>query len=117
MASTIGIRPADPLPSFPFAPEGWQPSDVARLAAQQGLVLREEHFEVVRALQAYVSTHDQPRFSARELRDALDLRFHSRGGIGFLYRLFPGGPVAQGCQFAGLPVPTGAIDRSFGSVQ
>lgn len=40
MASTIGIRPADPLPSFPFAPEGWQPSDVARLAAQQGLVLR-----------------------------------------------------------------------------
>jgi tRNA 2-thiouridine synthesizing protein E len=33
-----------------------------------------------------------------------------------LYMLFPGGPVAQGCRVAGLPVPAGAVDRGFGSV-
>jgi tRNA 2-thiouridine synthesizing protein E len=53
----------------------------------------------------------------RELHDALDERFHARGGIKFLYEQFPGGPIAQGCRFAGLQAPAGAADKSFGSVQ
>ncbi|WP_370738165.1 hypothetical protein [Solemya elarraichensis gill symbiont] len=27
----------------------------------------------------------------------------------------PGGPIALGCRLAGLPVPPGAVDKSFGS--
>lgn len=52
----------------------------------------------------------------RELHDALDEKFHWKGGIGYLYRLFPGGPIAQGCRIAGLRAPAGAVDRGFGSV-
>jgi tRNA 2-thiouridine synthesizing protein E len=53
----------------------------------------------------------------RELHDALDEKFHPQGGMKYLYKLFPGGPVAQGCRLAGIDVPAGAVDKSFGSVQ
>jgi tRNA 2-thiouridine synthesizing protein E len=73
--------------------------------------------EMLGALQEYFSRNDKPDVSIRELHDALDERFHSRGGMKYLYKLFPGGPVAQGCELAGLPVPAGAKDKSFGSAQ
>lgn len=43
--------------------------------------------------------------------------FHALGGLKFLYKMLPGGPVAQGCRLAGLKVPAGAKDKSFGSLQ
>ncbi|MBE9559228.1 MAG: TusE/DsrC/DsvC family sulfur relay protein, partial [Proteobacteria bacterium] len=51
----------------------------------------------------------------RQIKDALDEKFHSRGGMKYLYKIIPGGPVAEGCRLAGLDVPSGAIDKSFGS--
>ena len=51
----------------------------------------------------------------RQLHDALDERFHAKGGLKYLYEVFPGGPIAQGCRFAGLKPPAGAADKSFGS--
>ena len=53
----------------------------------------------------------------RVLHDALDEKFHVKGGMKVLYEMFPGGPVAQGCRLAGLEAPAGAVDKSFGSVQ
>lgn len=105
------------IPGYPFAPEDWSESDAARLAAAEGLSLSAEHLEVLKALQEYFSKHDKPEINIRELHDALDERFHTRGGMQHLYVLFPEGPVAQGCHLAGLPIPAGAIDLSFGSVQ
>jgi len=52
----------------------------------------------------------------RELHDALEERFHARGGLKRLYQLFPGGPLAQGCRLAGLKAPFLATDHGFGSV-
>ena len=49
----------------------------------------------------------------RELHDALDVNFHGKGDIRYLYQIFPGGPVAQGCRIAGLKAPAGATDKSF----
>jgi len=105
------------LPGYPFAPVGWDEGKAERLAGEEGIALGADHREVLSALQEYFARHDKPELNMRELHDALDERFHTRGGMRHLYRLFPGGPVAQGCQLAGLPVPAGARDRSFGSVQ
>jgi len=61
--------------------------------------------------------HEEDTINIRELKDALEEAFHREGGLRYLHRLFPGGPVAQGCRLAGLVAPPGAVDKSFGSVQ
>jgi len=71
----------------------------------------------LRCLQAYFARHEATDISIREPQDALEEAFHLEGGLRYLHRLCPGGPVAQGCRLAGLPVPPGAVDKSFGSVQ
>ena len=103
-------------PKFPHAPEGWTPAGALEAAKKEGLTLSEEHWETVRTLQDYCAKHDPSSTNLREMHDALDEKFHRTGGIRHLYKLFPGGPVAQGCRLAGLKAPAGAIDKGFGSV-
>jgi tRNA 2-thiouridine synthesizing protein E len=101
---------------FPFAPAQWTPAVAQVEADNQGLQLGEDHWNELRALQEYYSRHDEKRINVRELHDALEERFHDKGGVKYLYELFPGGPIAQGCRLAGLEPPSGAEDRGFGSV-
>jgi TusE/DsrC/DsvC family sulfur relay protein len=100
---------------FPHAPEGWSQEDATSMASDEGLSVTADHWEVVRALQEFYTRHDEPSINSRELHDALEERFHSRGGMKYLFELFPGGPVTQGCRLAGLEPPGGA-DKGFGSV-
>ncbi len=102
-------------PEFPDAPHGWSKEEAAQGAAELlGVPLTEDHWDVVRSLQAYFATHEFP--NRRELADALDEKYHHKGGRRYLYLLFPNGPVSQGCQLAGLEAPSGSVDKSFGSV-
>lgn len=100
---------------FPHAPEGWTRQIAEHAAEADRIDLTDEHWEAIGALQDYFAKNARP--NVRELHDALDERFHAVGGIKHLYAIFPGGPVAQGCRFAGLEAPAGAADKSFGSVQ
>ena len=103
-------------PAFPYAPLGWT-QDAAKTAARtEGLSLKDDHWQAIRALQEYFSRHELGEINIRELHDALDECFHGRGGIKYLYTLLPGGPIAQGCRLAGLEPPAGAADPGFGSV-
>jgi tRNA 2-thiouridine synthesizing protein E len=101
---------------FPHAPAGWTRDAALRIAREEGLDLTDGHWETVRALQQYFARHQNDSLNLRELHDALDEHFHTKGGRKFLYELFPGGPVAQGCRIAGLKPPAGATDKGFGSV-
>lgn len=104
--------------SFPHAPAGWSQQSAAEIAAGEGVVVTADHWEAVRALQEFYARHDdEPGIHVRELHDALEEHFHARGGMKFLYKLFPGGPVSQGCRLAGLEPPAGSTDPGFGSVQ
>lgn len=111
-----GTDGPDEDPRFPHAPAGWTPAAAVEAARAEGLELGEEHWEALRGLQEYYARHEDGTVNLRELHDALDEKFHQRGGIRHLYEIFPAGPVAQGCRIAGLKAPAGAIDTGFGSV-
>lgn len=102
---------------FPHAPQNWSPEDATAMASQDGIELNDDHWQVLKSLQDYFSKQENVGANIRELYDALDEKFHAQGGMKYLYKLFPGGPVAQGGRLAGLDVPDGARDLSFGSVQ
>lgn len=102
---------------FPDAPFGWSPETAERLAGEEGLMLDDAHWEVIHALQHFFARHrGHGAITLRELSDALEEHFHMRGGMKYLYTLFPKGPIAQSCRLAGLKAPTIATDRGFGSV-
>ena len=103
-------------PKFPNAPAGWTPETASKAAQQNGLKLGEDHWEALSALQTYYARHAQAIINVRDLHDALDEKFHGKGGMKYLYQLFPAGPIAQGCLMAGLKAPAGAVDNGFGSV-
>ena len=99
-----------------FSPEDWSEENAQNMALSEGLSLSNEHLEVLHALQEYYSRHELKKINVRELHDALDEKFHHNGGMKYIYNLFPGGPIAQGCKLAGLKPPAGAADKGFGSV-
>jgi tRNA 2-thiouridine synthesizing protein E len=113
--SIMGAAPA-PHPQFRFAPAEWTPEAARRLAAEEGLALHEDHWEVLRGLQEFYARHEAAAINLREIKDALEEKFHHKGGLKYLHTLFPRGPVAQGCRLAGLKAPAGAVDLGFGSV-
>lgn len=104
-------------PDFPCAPIDWTRDEAMQIARNEGLHLSDDHWETIRALQSFYAHHeDSSVINLRELHDALDEHFHPKGGLKFLYTLFPGGPIAQSCRLAGLKAPSIASDPSFGSV-
>lgn len=119
MADTMNdiMHPGEADPVFPNAPGGWSQQAAAAAASEEGLNAGNNHWEAVRALQEYYSRHEQQDINVRELHDALDEKFHEQGGIKYLYTLFPGGPISQGCRLAGLEAPAGSSNPGFGSVR
>lgn len=109
-------RTYEPDPRFRHAPPEWTPATAEGVARQEGLQLTDDHWELVRSIQEFYARHEGAPIRLTELHDALEEKFHHKGGFKYLYELLPGGPIAQGCRLAGLPPPSGAVDRSFGSV-
>ncbi len=110
-------RPHVAIPGYPHAPADWSEDEAINWRVRRGLnwaMTIWRHCGPYRNISRNTKYHG---LHSRELHDALDEKFHIKGGMRYLYTLFPGGPVAQGCRLAGLPIPAGAIDRSFGSVQ
>ena len=94
----------------------WSKADAERLSAKEDIVLTSEHWQVISYLQDYFLRHGWPQ-SAYTLTNKLNTAFAGQGGGRYLYTLFPGGPLVQGCRIAGLPIPQHAENESMGSVQ
>lgn len=93
--------------------DDWSPQKAAEIAASIGLKLTPAHLGVVKYLRDRYRDHG-PDANGRVLLTALEERFAKEGGGRYLYRLFTGGPVSQGCRIAGLPIPPGSRNDSFG---
>ena len=95
--------------------ENWDRDVATALAAEEGIKLTDAHWEIVSYLRKLYQGTGEIDY-ARDLSAVLDQRFKSRGGLKYLFTLFPNGPVTQGCKIAGLPVPKDSKQPSFGSV-
>lgn len=93
----------------------WSREQGEHLAAEEGIDMTQEHWKVVEFLRNHYAEHG-PMSSGRKLAEALDEAFADSGGGARLHKLFPEGPVSQGCRIAGLPLPPGTENESFGSV-
>jgi len=109
------VTDRDPAEHLDELPE-WSRSIAEQAAKEEGLELSEEHWEVIHYLRRRFATHGQARH-ARELTRELEQEIAGSRGSRYLFSLFPGGPVTQGCRIAGIPAPAYHEDRSFGSVQ
>ncbi|NNE64767.1 MAG: TusE/DsrC/DsvC family sulfur relay protein [Gammaproteobacteria bacterium] len=102
------------IESFPNAPAGWTPDQAVKIAKEENIELTDDHWQLIIALQEYYTKVEVPKL--RQVKDALNEKFHSKGGVKYLHQVIPGGPIAAGCKMAGLEIPAGAVDKSFGSV-
>ena len=98
---------------FPNAPEEWSSANAESHAADNGITLAEDHWILIQCLQEYYNRNEFPKL--RHVTDALDERFHAKGGMKYLHRLLPQGPISMGCELAGLDMPAGWKDKSFGT--
>ena len=94
----------------------WDQGIADEIAAQENLVLTDDHWLVIDFLQHYYLKHGWPKGSY-ELTQKLDEQFSYKGGKRYLYKLFPKGPIVQSSRIAGLPEFHKAKNNSFGSVQ
>lgn len=105
----LGIHDDEAIANF----KNWDRQSAEALAKDYGLVLTKAHWQVIDFMRTYFANAGELRH-ARELSEVLNERFADEGGAKYLYQLFPGGPVSQGCELAGIAVPSDASNSSFG---
>lgn len=94
--------------------EPWSEAVAIERARRDGLELTDDHFAIIRFLRDCYADNGAT-VNARTLTKALEEEFAGLGGHKFLYNLFPRGPIATASYYAGLPLPPGTRDPSFGS--
>jgi len=87
----------------------WNEALAEAIAAQEGIVLAPEHWEVVHFVRNfYLEFNTSP--AIRMLVKAMANKFgEEKGNSRYLYRLFPKGPAKQATKIAGLPKPVKCI--------
>lgn len=87
----------------------WTKEAADAFAAQEGLELTDEHWEIINFLRSYFEEY-QIAPAIRVLVKEVKAKFGAeKGNLKYVYRLFPAGPAKQACKYAGLPKPTGCV--------
>ncbi|RPD96371.1 sulfurtransferase TusE [Candidatus Pantoea deserta] len=85
--------------------DDWSEALAEQIAENEGIVLSEAHWEVVRFVRAfYLEYNTSP--AIRMLVKAMAQKYgEEKGNSRYLFRLFPDGPAKQATKIAGLPKP------------
>ena len=87
----------------------WSEAMAEVIAAQEGITLAVEHWEVVRFVREFYLEFNTST-AIRMLVKAMANKFgEEKGNSRYLYRLFPKGPAKQATKIAGLPKPVKCI--------
>lgn len=92
----------------------WSDQQAATMAHEEGLELTKEHLTLLKALRTFYLRNGP--LTARDVLHHMENLVGDQGGKRHLYQMFPNGPVRQACHIAGLPIPSGSSNPSFGSV-
>lgn len=111
----INAQSNDPEGNLDGLP-AWSRAIAKQQAQSEGLgELSDTQWRIIYTLRGMYRKHG-PATNARQIIKRLETEFSGEGGRKFLYQIFPRGPVSQGSRLAGVPSPSYANDKSFGSV-
>lgn len=83
--------------------DDWSEDYAIALARQEGLVLTEEHWDVIRYLRSYYHEHSVQAQVRNMIKHFAQAWGKERGNNHYLHAIFPmGGPQKQGNRMAGL---------------
>ena len=89
---------------------------VAKRALKTGIHLTNKHWEVIDFINKFYDYHEDEELKVGDYNNALKGKYSSRGGLKYLYSLFPDGPVNTITQLADISVNS-TQNHSMGSVQ
>lgn len=102
---SVGLDPEGYLVNL----HDWSPRVAEALAAEEGRVLTEEHWEVIRVLRDFYARFETAP-AMRPLVKAVGLALGAEKGKSLhLMRLFPDSPAKVGARLAGLPKPANCL--------
>ncbi len=90
--------------------DAWRPDVALEIAAEDGLALDENHWEIIYFLRDFYEEHEMSPPSNRLFVKAVKEAFgEEKGNSIYLMQLFPGTPAKTACRIAGLPRPTNCL--------
>lgn len=95
--------PARDAEGYLVEPAQWNEQVARALGGELGLVLDDDHWDVIRFMRSFYEEH-QVAADARFVMRHLDARYPGQGRRR-LYELFPYGYVGQACKVAGMRRP------------
>ncbi len=93
------------------------PQDVKQQASAIGINLTDEHWEVIKFIKNFYDYHEDETLEVRDYNNAFKGKYADKGGLQYLYQLFPDGPLNTLTQLAGIPQVGSSRNPSTGSAQ
>nr|WP_048494690.1 TusE/DsrC/DsvC family sulfur relay protein [Marinobacter subterrani] len=88
----------------------WTEEVATTIAAEDGIALSENHWEIIGFLRSFYKEHEisppSNRLFVKAVKEALG---EDKGNSIYLMQLFPGTPAKTACRIAGLPRPTNCL--------
>ncbi|GAB6142134.1 sulfurtransferase TusE [Methylosoma difficile] len=101
----MDLIPATNDQGFLLNAADWNEAIAEQLAQQNGLMLTDAHWEIIRFIRSYYQEYKHlpnARVFTKAIAKTLS---ESKGNSRYLHQLFPDGPLKYACKVAGLPKP------------
>lgn len=91
--------------------------EVEERAKKLGITLTDEHWDAINFVKNFYDYHEDEALQVKDYNNAFKGKYAHQGGLKYLYRLFPDGPINTMTKLAGIPEVNNTQNLSMGSVQ
>lgn len=96
---------------------GFNPQEVEQRAHSIGIQLTEQHWEAIKFIKNFYDYHEDEELEIRDYNNAFKGKYADKGGLQYLYQLFPDGPITTLTQLAGISDVKNTSNPSSGFAQ